>query len=475
MSSSSRNPSRSNQLGKGAACLNCRHRKIRCDGAQPVCGQCSRSDVFVDCEYSGSSANSRTRALEERIASVQQRINVLESGPSVPSVTEAPLLMQALGFSSLPPVHQDLVTRFLTFGPNIGFFLNPTIFSADFASAVIPSLHSCTLLWGIHLSGNPQLTAEEPMYLSSAAENASQDRARNVGHTRGLLQCIQLEVLLANYLLRSDKLVEGRYHVSQAVSLVLSSGMHKYRPEGRDIVREGERLNAIWNVLALEASWSAFDDSVMSFDPNAEQSRIDAPWPLDTVHYQEITNLPPRNASTIQKFLAGEPDNNMSMLSLFAKATLLFSKSTTLSPSDILGTKAVVGVLDTFIQPLPAPNTLPNPSLGVVIHSLAYASVIALYKPASPLALQHRPRAIKAARSMIRLLNVRITFLDAILGIAWVKTCKFLVGEIGEAPHGEAFQLLGQLVGAMRSAAPRCAFIGSQLKVVEAHTRHLRL
>ncbi|KAF7367900.1 Zn(2)-Cys(6) binuclear cluster domain-containing protein [Mycena sanguinolenta] len=66
-------------LPRGKACMNCRRRKIKCDGRKPVCSQCARSPGTADdCEYP-LEGRSRTQHLEETIKKLQSRIGELEA------------------------------------------------------------------------------------------------------------------------------------------------------------------------------------------------------------------------------------------------------------------------------------------------------------------------------------------------------------------------------------------------------------
>ncbi|GES66788.1 C6 transcription factor [Aspergillus terreus] len=60
------------------ACDECRTRKVRCDGIQPVCGPCTkRADQGVRCVYTGEPE--KKRAVRNYIASLENRIKHLES------------------------------------------------------------------------------------------------------------------------------------------------------------------------------------------------------------------------------------------------------------------------------------------------------------------------------------------------------------------------------------------------------------
>ncbi|KAL4898080.1 C6 transcription factor [Aspergillus ambiguus] len=66
------------------ACDECRTRKVRCDGIQPVCGPCTkRADQGVRCIYTGEPE--KKRAVRNYIASLESRIKHLESPGNIPA------------------------------------------------------------------------------------------------------------------------------------------------------------------------------------------------------------------------------------------------------------------------------------------------------------------------------------------------------------------------------------------------------
>ncbi|KAK1138868.1 hypothetical protein N8T08_001739 [Aspergillus melleus] len=72
------------------ACDECRTRKVRCDGIQPVCGPCmKRSDQGVQCVYTGEPE--KKRAVRNYIATLESRIRHLESPECVPTTVESNL------------------------------------------------------------------------------------------------------------------------------------------------------------------------------------------------------------------------------------------------------------------------------------------------------------------------------------------------------------------------------------------------
>ncbi|OBS20942.1 hypothetical protein FPOA_07282 [Fusarium poae] len=71
---------------RSLACRQCRDRKIRCDGARPVCDSCSRRGlcaeqcVYPEIEHEGSIASSRSyiRALQKRVQELEEKEKQLE-------------------------------------------------------------------------------------------------------------------------------------------------------------------------------------------------------------------------------------------------------------------------------------------------------------------------------------------------------------------------------------------------------------
>jgi hypothetical protein len=64
-------------------------RKMKCDGAHPVCDPCTRSTYTDDCEYTDSGGRSRTQILEETIIRLKERVEELED----PDSTAASVLL----------------------------------------------------------------------------------------------------------------------------------------------------------------------------------------------------------------------------------------------------------------------------------------------------------------------------------------------------------------------------------------------
>ena len=122
-------------------------------------------------------------------------------------------------------------------------------------------------------------------------------------HPQKIMHSIQAEILLANYFFSIGRLFEGRYHVSNAASTAISSGLHKLRssrpvtpttlPLQRDMIEEGERIICAWNVLNLDKCWAVAleDPPNFEFSSHTLAAKIDTPWPLDMDEFEQVSLL----------------------------------------------------------------------------------------------------------------------------------------------------------------------------------------
>ncbi|KAI0355064.1 hypothetical protein OH77DRAFT_1403965 [Trametes cingulata] len=81
-------------LQRGMACLCCRKRKMKCDGARPVCTQCSKANRASECQYYEKKRTSRTQLLQAKITKLEARLRELEAEqspePSSSSASQSP-------------------------------------------------------------------------------------------------------------------------------------------------------------------------------------------------------------------------------------------------------------------------------------------------------------------------------------------------------------------------------------------------
>ncbi|KAI0058715.1 hypothetical protein BV25DRAFT_1810255 [Artomyces pyxidatus] len=289
MDPSSPRSSSSSTLQRGKACLNCRRRKMKCDGVRPVCGPCSRSNRSDDCEYTDGQGRTRTQILEENIAQLEARIHELEnpesasasvtlhdphsayfqsqhgspsSGASSPAVGE---LQQYLPYTALwqsadwapsagiggpslhssgsdawweagdPPLHivQELLDVFFRHSSQLSWFLHiirfrhTALLPRGNANRPLPALLYIVFLWGIAFSHSDELTAHEPALLARTLSLTGHSVVGTPSHQ--IMQAIQAKILLANYLFRNGRFFEGRHQSDSAAALAVSCGLHKIR------------------------------------------------------------------------------------------------------------------------------------------------------------------------------------------------------------------------------------------------------
>ncbi|KAJ6585298.1 hypothetical protein B0H19DRAFT_925329, partial [Mycena capillaripes] len=425
----------------------------RCDRQRPKCGQCSLSSSFEDCEYADDEGPTRAQILEDQIANVEARIEKLEKPRNVPSVVlHSPYASQNLQPSSgrasplrMPsPIH-----NFLHHSSQFGFFLNVNNFreaalgpSAQRPAAVL--LHAVQL-WAIHISGSDEFTVHEARYLSRALRTAVD--ALSGTHQNTVIHSIQAEVLLANYFFKNTRFLEGKYHLSAAVSLVISSGLHRIRsgapggPAGptfralappRNSMEECERISAFWAVLTLNNCWTTADGSSSNISYTDPDARIDTPWPLDInapgLHSQL---LPHSSTGTVNTFLANRPDGGASVSALHAKAAILFEQASRLASQyhPNMNNKHQFYVsfnsIDSLIERLKL--SLPTVQLHstremLAIHSLVHVATIQLHNPfvvdnhSSRLRVLVSARAINACISQVPVNE--FVYIDPIMGVS---------------------------------------------------------
>ncbi|KAJ3784835.1 Zn(2)-Cys(6) binuclear cluster domain-containing protein, partial [Lentinula aff. detonsa] len=407
----------------------------KCDGKRPVCTQCqarSKPGLELVCEYP-IVGHTRKRTLEESISTLERRIRELERAESdedvvrlydpsnYPSTSSSPFGTSSNSPSSSSSILLDVSTpehslfatafqevcnicvdgkcinnahsctgnsgcigpastffRLQAFVPHaqaFGFFLNIRRFISattlpltlgDY-SRPCPGLICVIYLIGLHLSGASE--DEESAFLSRALLHVS--NVLSASHPLRLIHGTQAEILLSTYFFRTGRILEGKYHLSAAVSLATCANLHKLRsggmspfvanvmgldgpslPDPKDLIDEGERINAFWTVFTMCNCWGVGVGGFSSMMFESYGSRIDTPWPLDMEDYEEAVffylftsfwnqNRIPANyigASTVRNFLAQAPlqslrVNGLSKMALFAQASLLLERAASLRSS----------------------------------------------------------------------------------------------------------------------------------------------
>ncbi|KAE9402324.1 hypothetical protein BT96DRAFT_1017715 [Gymnopus androsaceus JB14] len=474
-------------LQKGAACMNCRRRKIRCDGQKPKCSSCQWEE---DCEYKDTRASTQLHSLEDHISVLEARIHELESEfrSNASNAPPSNVQLSAPGIEYIPPILSNmLMHNFIHKSCSIGFFLHKIRFKnsvLNFGGETPTSaLLNTSYLWGMHLSSSANPPEQEAILLSRALQSSTHALSEN--HPQKIIQCIQSKVLLATYFYRANRTVEGRYHATAAASLVLSSGMHKIRTSSHDVSRyhiaaflnplappsdaieEGERINAFWTVLTLDAFWNTINGIPSSIPYTSPMARVDVPWPRMLEEYARTPFDPQfRSSHTIERFLSGVPDSNNSPRAIFAKAAILFERATFIglelkNNRASQQSQASFSSLDTLIQRfipsiLPLDRTSETPlNYQLCMHSLAHAADIQLHISFTSQSTTSRTRVLRAAKAIADLIVTwshvpEMEFVDPMLAVLWAMTCKIFIDE------SVRLQAMGSLLYARNEVRASC-------------------
>ncbi|KZT10936.1 uncharacterized protein LAESUDRAFT_356428 [Laetiporus sulphureus 93-53] len=279
-------PSAQTSLQRGKACLRCRKRKMRCDGAKPACAQCTRAKKGDGCEYDDGKGKTRTQLMREHIARLELRIKELEANDHAsPSVTlfdpHAPSAYYSGSSSSsshgspgnfsLPasasptPFPPDMEASWETQWETMTDFASGTTVGSPYAAPEEPPLevahmlleiflphrHQCGLplhighlreslapssptrhhpalmqaiyLWACFLSRPGALSEHEPHYLASSLAALPDALA----FPASALDAVRASCLLSHYFLANGRVFEGSYHASIAAALAVQYGLHQ--------------------------------------------------------------------------------------------------------------------------------------------------------------------------------------------------------------------------------------------------------
>ncbi|KIO32536.1 hypothetical protein M407DRAFT_105280 [Tulasnella calospora MUT 4182] len=341
-------------LRKGAACLQCRKRKMRCDAGQPHCANCVKGKK--DCQYAAGRAKTKTQLLREKIQDLESKIRALETAsaarhsegnsPAGDSSSSSPhngssadpddligspgsefrtiLGAAASGSSSshgvnsaavslsgdldphnsndfynpdyytgstslwgstgagldLPPssssassssvdgkwweqpeppreIRDYLVGVFLQRNEDFHFYIDKTRFLVSLDSqppdCPHPSLLNAIYLLGCHFTNQPEWTVHEPMFLSRAREAL----LASLAHSDRLFDFLMASNLVAYYLYRTGRFLEGHHQTAGASRFAVSCGLHQIvSPVLEDNQPESSRS------IRASAPWSVSDMSV---------------------------------------------------------------------------------------------------------------------------------------------------------------------------------------------------------------------
>ncbi|KAF7364733.1 Fungal-trans domain-containing protein [Mycena venus] len=425
-------------------------------------------------------------------------------GSSMRSQRPIPPSMPTSSSEGIPTAElEPLIHNFLRHSSQFGFFLNVHNFREAMmgrrgqrpAAVLIDVVNLCA----IHLSGLVEFTTQEPRYLSRALRTAVDAVSATQGN--GILHRIQAEVLLAHYFLRNTRSLEGNYHLSAAVSLIISSGMHRIRSAEpavgvaftalappRDPIEEVERINAFWTVLTLNNCWTTADGSPSNISYTDSNTRIDTPWPLDINAPLHDQILPDSGFGTVNGFLANLPDGGVSLAAFHAKAALLFEQASRLASqyhpnmNNIHQFYASFNSIDTLIERFKRSLPTVHSREMLVIHSLAHVATIQLHNPFAADNNNSRVRALDSARAIVAALAQvpgNAGYIDLIMGTLLMATCQVFVAELGRyrcrrpinspltQEERSLMNAIETVLAVMNVFAQTCQLINSQLLAMQ--------
>ncbi|KAJ7048395.1 hypothetical protein C8F01DRAFT_1267577 [Mycena amicta] len=256
-------------LRRGRACVNCRHLKIvlpekRCDGVQPICGNCVRVPKERRCTFNVPSGRSKLGHEDKHVDTGCCPTTFLDgdgfsdyslastSRLSTPALSPGELCSDTRSEASSSDFDwlelsaqtiQTFVQHFLPHAQELGFFLDVECLHA--AAALAPTLdlftsnntlppHPTTsllfaaALWGAHLSKAQVLTAT---FLRRALEcisteicSLSLSPSPLLQDTTNAVQIIQAQLLIARYFISNGQTLAARVQASGAEAIATALG-----------------------------------------------------------------------------------------------------------------------------------------------------------------------------------------------------------------------------------------------------------
>jgi len=226
------------------------------------------------------------------------------------------------------------LSNFKSSASALGIFLHPPHFYVSILQTHLPLGHPdrpakclafAVYLWAVRLASSPSSISAEPDTVPLIASNADLQRmeedfmhaataetaialsssfilhsssdtvthaqtpTRQCSHPKIVLHTIQAEVLLATYFFSLGRFLEGKYHVANAVGIVVGSGLHLgVGLDDGDVIQRAERINAAWAVLNLDRAWAIALDSEPNFPRG---SRVNLPWPVDLDDNVDVAHI----------------------------------------------------------------------------------------------------------------------------------------------------------------------------------------
>ncbi|KIY65316.1 hypothetical protein CYLTODRAFT_492421 [Cylindrobasidium torrendii FP15055 ss-10] len=352
---------RTKPLGRGKACSNCRHLKIKCDGGRPACGQCVRIPRDDECEY--ADCPSRLTIMQDHITRLQSCIDELagsstseRSGDyafpySVANLHGFDLPTGSVGHSSrsgIPLAHKNafyspISTHMSTEAPTgvssttfpsneilFGFCLNESRFRTALAADLVPS----SLRYALYLCGTyVKLSSINPQLLCTLLGQLPMEKAQCTTIS-GAIYLIQAEILLGYYFLHENLLVEAQHYSNDAIAFATTLGLHKTPALPlEDTIEQGERIDTFWSAFCLQKTLALAcrgNIPCVGVGVLQDDKDIDIPWPLHRRDYEQgFLPAPTTRSSTLQSMFHSFSTNIAanSVPALFVRAIILLDCS----------------------------------------------------------------------------------------------------------------------------------------------------
>ena len=195
-----------------------------------------------------------------------------------------------------PFPRMDIFSRF---AGCFGFFLDPDRFAQSFCvpepfghpSRPSKALLSAFYLCSVAFSGSATLTPYEPIFLSRALYHTFQ--APSSTHPLNVKHALQAEILIAYYFFARGLIPEGKSHIDNAMVIATVHRAHKISQisslEETEVVEQREWVNGFWLVYFSDKCWS-IAGGLQSLSPDGltEETRIDAPWPMEPQRFRKV-------------------------------------------------------------------------------------------------------------------------------------------------------------------------------------------
>jgi hypothetical protein len=185
------------------------------------------------------------------------------------------------------------VDVFSPHAPKFGFFLDKQRFiqamSSREPSAVTLALRNAVYLWGIRLSRQQDIIAHEGIFVQRSLTNIQNAVSVLDRQPDGVPYVLQAEVLLAYYFFDSNRVNDGQFHTTGAVTIARNYRYHKIfsgqRASGPFTPEIKEKIKAWWQVFILEKSWASALGVPSMLIENDNLTTIETPWPGNEVSF----------------------------------------------------------------------------------------------------------------------------------------------------------------------------------------------